>query len=269
MSLLLPVSSYRGLSSWQDHINRYVPSSEPGTDLYVPIGTHLLAPDDGYIWGAGESIGPATGRWIGINFDNGMSYRSMHHSRNRITGGRVKRGDVYAFSGASGYGEEDWSWNVAETGGAHVHITLWPTHEHRYGYKRPGVPYTIDFMEHTASTAGGSSRPFPDNDDQGDTDMRTILHLETGVIYTFGPEQVKAETDIGAATTVRNITGSKSGYGRDWWECDNAAITALCESYGVPWSAVLACTNGEAYDIAGGRPGRFWSRQLELAGRGD
>lgn len=140
----LPVASYSGVSTWNAHINRGTPSSEPGADLYCPIGTPLRAPADGVIWGSGNSINPATGRWVGIDFDNGMGYRTMHHSVNLITSGRVSQGDVYALSGASGYGEEDWSWNVAETGGAHVHVTLWPTHDHRYGYRAYPEPYTID-----------------------------------------------------------------------------------------------------------------------------
>ncbi|MGP6170631.1 M23 family metallopeptidase [Microbacterium sp. A204] len=150
MSLILPVESYIGIASWQAHIDRGVPSKEPGTDFYVPIGTPIVAPADGYIYGAGNSIDPDTGRWVGINFDNGMSFRTMHHSQNLLTSGRVEQGRVFALSGASGYGEEDWSWNVAETGGAHVHATLWPTHDHLYGYGKGGTPFTIDLMQHAS-----------------------------------------------------------------------------------------------------------------------
>lgn len=156
--LLLPVGERR-MSSWDAHINRGTPSSEPGTDFYCPIGTPIIAPADGVVWGSGNSIDPDTGRWIGIDFDNGMGFRTMHHSQNLITSGRVSRGQVFAISGASGYGEEDWSWNVADTGGAHVHATLWPTHVHRYGYDNRGRPYTIDLMNHVdrSATAGGKT----------------------------------------------------------------------------------------------------------------
>ncbi|MGP6171983.1 M23 family metallopeptidase [Microbacterium sp. A204] len=148
--LILPVEGYTGISSWQAHQERGTPSKEPGTDFYVPIGTPIVAPADGYIYGSGNSIAPDTGRWVGINFDNGMSFRTMHHSQNLLTSGRVEQGRVFALSGASGYGEEDWSWNVAETGGAHVHATLWPTHDHLYGYRKGGIPFTIDLMQHAS-----------------------------------------------------------------------------------------------------------------------
>lgn len=154
--LLLPVNGYTGMSTWQNHINRGTPSSEPGTDLYVPIGTPVYAPADGTIWGNGTSIAPATGRWVGINFDNGMSFRALHLSRLVRGSGRVSAGDLIAYSGATGYGEEDWSWNVAETGGAHTHVTLWPTWDHLYGYKSKGVPWTIDFMNYVGGSAAGA-----------------------------------------------------------------------------------------------------------------
>jgi len=186
--LLLPVPSYSGLASWQTHINRGTPSSEPGTDLYVPIGTHIRAPADGYIWGSGESIAPATGRWVGINFDNGMSFRSMHHSRNRITSGRVSRGDVIAFSGASGYGEEDWSWNVAETGGAHVHITLWPTHDHRYGYQSYGVPYTVDFMNYVDGALAGDGSSLFEGDELNDEQAGMLKAINDAIMKPYGSE---------------------------------------------------------------------------------
>src|SRR6187551_803905 len=150
--LLVPVE-YRGMSSWAQHQRRIPRSSEPGTDLYCPIGTPIVAPADGEIWGYGTSIEPATGRWLGINFDNGMSFRALHLSRLLIQGGRVSRGQVIGYSGATGYGENDWSWNP-DTGGAHTHVTLWPDWNHRYGYDGNGNPYTIDFMEHTG---GGSA----------------------------------------------------------------------------------------------------------------
>ena len=175
MGLILPVPSYSGLSSWQAHINRFTPSTEPGTDFYVPIGTPVVSPAAGYIWGYGTSIVPATGRWVGVNFDNGMSFRTLHNSALTRTSGRVEQGELLAYSGASGYGEEDWSWNVAETGGAHTHVTLWPTWAHQYDYQSPGVPYTVDFMAYVAGFAGEGSQPF-EEDDMYDDAARTDLY---------------------------------------------------------------------------------------------
>lgn len=142
--LLLPVGERR-MSSWAAHQKRKPRSSEPGTDFYCPIGTPVFCPADGVIYGAGNTIGPATGRWVGVQFDNGMSFRTLHLSKIERFSGSVKRGDLLGYSGASGYGDEDWSWNP-NTGGAHTHVTLWPSSSRRFGYDAFGKPYTIDFM---------------------------------------------------------------------------------------------------------------------------
>lgn len=156
--LLIPVT-YNGLSSWAAHQRRIPKSSEPGTDLYCPIGTPIYAPETGLIYGYGTSIGPATGRWVGINFTNGMSWRALHMSRVVKTSGFVRRGDLLGYSGATGYGKEDWS-KDPDKGGAHVHVTLWPNTARGFGYKANGQPYTIDFMAHASGpTSGGSSSP--------------------------------------------------------------------------------------------------------------
>lgn len=167
--LLLPVGERR-MSSWAQHQRRSPRSSEPGTDFYCPIGTPILAPADGVIYGTGSFIGPATGRWVGVEFDNGMCFRALHLSRIVRFSGRVRRGEVLGYSGASGYGEEDWSWNPV-TGGAHVHVTLWPTHMRRFGYDAAGRPFTVDFMAHVGGEpAGGEAAPFdPEEDELNDT----------------------------------------------------------------------------------------------------
>lgn len=186
--LLLPVGPRR-VSSWSAHQRRNPRSSEPGTDFYCPIGTPVYAPGDGRIYGFGNTIGPATGRWVGIDLDNGQRFRAMHFSRIVRSSGRVKRGDLIAYSGASGYGDEDWSWNP-NTGGAHTHVTLWPTHESRYGYRKVNgkdVPYTIDFMNYVGgSAAGGGVTPEPENKEFEmaeaivSTPNGKVVHLRSG-----------------------------------------------------------------------------------------
>lgn len=164
MSLLLPVG-VRRMSSWAAHQKRVPRSSEPGTDFYCPIGTPVYAPEDGRVYGWGDSIIPATGRWVGLDLVNGMRWRAMHFSRITLSRtllnnkGFVRRGDLIAYSGASGYGEEDWSWNP-NTGGAHTHVTLWPTQETKFGYHRVNgkdVPYTVDFMNYVGGPSGGGT----------------------------------------------------------------------------------------------------------------
>lgn len=164
MSLLLPVG-VRRMSSWAAHQKRVPRSNEPGTDFYCPIGTPVYAPEDGRVYGWGDSIIPATGRWVGLDLVNGMRWRAMHFSRIALSRtilnnrGFVRRGDLIAYSGASGYGDEDWSWNP-NTGGAHTHVTLWPTQETKFGYHRVNgkdVPYTVDFMNYVGGTSGGGT----------------------------------------------------------------------------------------------------------------
>lgn len=180
--LLLPVGPRR-MSSWEAHQHRVPRSTEPGTDFYCPIGTPVLAPASGVVYAVFNSIGPATGRWVGVDFDNGMRFRAMHLSRTLVrVGQRVRRGDRLGLSGASGYGEEDWSWNP-NTGGSHVHVTLWPTHQTRFGYNpRTGKPYTIDFMRYadTSSPSGGGQggstpKPKPPITEEEEEDMKPFL----------------------------------------------------------------------------------------------
>lgn len=187
--LLLPVGVRRN-TSWATHQRRNPKSSEPGTDFFCDIGTPVLAPADGYIYGYGLTIGPPTGRWCGINFDNGMSFRGLHMSEVWARSGRVRRGQQIGLSGATGYGEEDWSWNVAETGGAHLHATLWPTHNQVYGYDRNGRPYTIDIMQHiggiTASvSATGIDVSVPVKKKEDDI-MRLIKAQDRGTALVAG-----------------------------------------------------------------------------------
>lgn len=118
------------------------------------------------------------------------------------------------------------------------------------------------------STAAESAEPFEINEE---SDMRTVLWVNNGTIITFAPEQVKVETDYAGAVAVRNVTGSSAPSGSGFWEVDDRGVSALCESYGVPWYAISAAILGSAFQIDGTRgdgasvKGRFWSRDLERA----
>lgn len=184
--LLLPVGP-RAMSSWDTHQRRTTPSQEPGSDWYCPIGTPVYAPADGRIYGYGSSIIPATGLWNGIDFTNGMRFRAMHYVDLVRTSGLVERGELIAYSGATGYGKKDWS-KDPHTGGAHVHGTLWPTQVSRYGYQTVNgrrVPYTVDFMKYAdlAATAGGANISggflMALTSDEQDDLYRRIKHLDS------------------------------------------------------------------------------------------
>lgn len=174
-NLLMPVKpAYT--ASWASHTRRSPKSSEPGTDMFVPIGTPVFAPADGRIYGSGNTIGPATGRWVGIDLDNGLRFRCMHLSRLERSSGAVKRGDLIGYSGASGYGYEDFR-RAPGMPDAHTHVTLWPTHASRFGYDRNGNPYTVDFMQYVggSQSAGGDSTSWEDIMAKLDDDDRKWL----------------------------------------------------------------------------------------------
>jgi hypothetical protein len=121
----------------------------------------------------GDSISPATGRFVTIDLDTGHRVRYLHLSRRIVgVGGRVTRGQVVGYSGASGYGEEDWSWNVAETGGAHVHMTLWGRHAYSFGMNATLDP--ADYFD-SPSLAGTDARPLEEDMPLTDADVQTLL----------------------------------------------------------------------------------------------
>lgn len=128
-----------GLSTFDAHTRRRPPSKEAGVDYYCPMGTPILAAADGFVVEIGGSTEPATGRYLTIDLDDGLRVRYLHLSRwAKNRGDRVQRGDVVAYSGASGYGSEFFGASSLETipwntGGPHVHTTLWPTHRYRFG----------------------------------------------------------------------------------------------------------------------------------------
>lgn len=178
-TLLMPVTpSY--MASWASHQKRSPKSSEPGTDMFVPIGTPVYAPEEGIIYGTGNSIAPATGRWVGINFKSGMSFRALHLSRLVRTAGVVYRGDLIGYSGATGYGYEDWS-HLPTMPAAHVHVTLWPTVVRRFGYDSQGKPYTIDFMNFVGGPAGGGGSTPPETSIDKDTEMDYLFQVDPKV----------------------------------------------------------------------------------------
>jgi hypothetical protein len=109
-------------------------------DYYCPIGTVLVSIGDGYVSEVGGGIGPATGRYVKVNLDNGQSFRLLHLGpRHSLVprGGRVRMGQPLAISGASGYGSEYFGASrpndaqmILNTGGPHTHATLFPTHNY-------------------------------------------------------------------------------------------------------------------------------------------
>jgi hypothetical protein len=149
--------------------------------MFCPIGTPVVAAGNGRVVDTGDSIGPATGRYVTIDLDDGRRVRYLHLSR-RVSnvGDRVSRGQLIAYSGATGYGEEDWSWNVAETGGAHVHMTLWAVQ--RYVFTTNGTLDPALYFDSAATAAGGDATPL-EGDDMYDNDPGLRARLDQIVAW--------------------------------------------------------------------------------------
>ncbi|AZS40116.1 MULTISPECIES: M23 family metallopeptidase [Microbacterium] len=116
---LRPCGDVRISDSWQGHKNRNPPSAEPGTDYAVEVGTAVRAATDGVIIDRKDSTSTATGRYLALRADDGNYLRYLHLLSSIVAvGTRVTRGQVIAYSGASGFGSENGY-------GAHVHVSLW------------------------------------------------------------------------------------------------------------------------------------------------
>lgn len=116
---LRPCGDVRISDSWQGHKNRNPPSAEPGTDYAVEVGTAVRAATDGVIIDRKDSTSTATGRYIALRGDDGNYLRYLHLLSSIVAvGTRVSRGQVIAYSGASGFGSESGY-------GPHVHVSLW------------------------------------------------------------------------------------------------------------------------------------------------
>lgn len=86
-----------------------------GVDFAVPIGTPVLAAEDGVVLMAGNNGRVQYGKYIVIKHSNGLATLYGHLSRHAVaTGSAVKRGDIIGYSGNTGYST-----------GAHLHFTVY------------------------------------------------------------------------------------------------------------------------------------------------
>lgn len=181
MSYLIP-APYTGMSTWRAHTRRTPPSSEPGTDYYMPIGTPLRAPTRCRVVDVGGSVVPATGRFVTV--DDGTRWlRFLHLAEWRSREGDwLDPGEVFGLSGASGYGSEyfgassmaQFPW--ARTGGPHVHVTAFRGRGYTFGSSG-----TVDFHAMTGGVvAGGSTSEENDMTPEQDARLRNIENLLAG-----------------------------------------------------------------------------------------
>lgn len=142
---LRPCGNVAISDSWYGHKSRTPPSAEPGTDYGVPRGTPVLAATSGYVVDRKDTTSTATGRYVAIQADDGNYLRYLHLNQIIVpVSQRVNRGDIIAYSGASGFG--------SDTGyGAHVHVSLWVG----------GTPFQLGFANSVdfENYVGNSSTP--------------------------------------------------------------------------------------------------------------
>ena len=145
MGYALPSGSTRVTSSFNDHKNRNPPSTQPGTDYGVNLGSSCYAPSDGKVTSVRTNTGPTTdgqGRYVSIKFDDGREARALHMERVDVSvGQRVSRGQKIGLTGASGYGSNYYY-------GPHVHQTLWK-----------GVAFSTDEIDFELYVGGTSPAP--------------------------------------------------------------------------------------------------------------
>lgn len=137
-SLVIP-APYTGMSSRSAHLRRNPPSSEPGTDYYMPIGTPLYLPTFCRVVQVGGSVDDATGRFM--TFDDGYRWiRALHLLEIWLeVGTYADSSTIFGLSGASGYGSDffgansmdDFPWG--NTGGPHVHMTAFKGRRYTWG----------------------------------------------------------------------------------------------------------------------------------------
>ncbi|HEY5786982.1 MAG TPA: M23 family metallopeptidase [Microlunatus sp.] len=152
-------------SSWADHKYRNPPSVEPGTDYATAYGTAIRMAGSGVVSDVNYSTGGGTGRYVKINLDDGRAVRYLHLKKIVcVPGQRLAQGQLFAESGASGFGSE-WGY------GPHVHTTLLPSPSY-------ALRDSIDF----ALYVGGGSAPAPSptpTPPEEDEEMNVVLYLYT------------------------------------------------------------------------------------------
>ncbi len=90
-----------------------------GIDLAASVGTKIYSAEDGQVTGTGNTdltcVGASYGKWVLVRHNNGLSTLYAHLSLIKVVAGQtVKRGEVIALSGNTGY-----------TTGPHLHFSLY------------------------------------------------------------------------------------------------------------------------------------------------
>lgn len=103
-----------------------------GIDIRARAGTPVSAADDGIVWETGHTdTFPrclSYGKWVLVRHSNNLATLYAHLSLTKVVkGDTVKRGEVLAYSGYTGYTVP------AGPAGAHLHFTVYDTSTVRFG----------------------------------------------------------------------------------------------------------------------------------------
>ena len=97
----------------------YASGSHSGVDFRASVGTPVKAMSDGTVLGFGDTDttcpGASFGKWILLEYNNGLSSAYGHLSLTKVSvGQKVSRGEVIGYSGSTGH-----------VTGPHLHITVY------------------------------------------------------------------------------------------------------------------------------------------------
>lgn len=97
----------------------YASGTHNGVDFRASVGTPIMAMSDGTVLGVGDTdltcAGASFGKFVFIEYNNGLSSTFGHLSLIKVhEGEKVKRGEVVAYSGATGH-----------VTGPHLHVSLY------------------------------------------------------------------------------------------------------------------------------------------------
>lgn len=97
----------------------YASGTHNGVDFRASVGTAVMAMSDGTVWGVGNTdltcVGASFGKFVFIKYNNGLSSTFGHLSLIKVQeGNKIKRGEVVAYSGATGH-----------VTGPHLHVSLY------------------------------------------------------------------------------------------------------------------------------------------------
>lgn len=113
-----PTKMVKVSASFEAHKDRRPPSTNPGTDYPVGVGTNAVAVADGKVIAIKTNTSGGAGRFVVLDHGRGWLTEYFHLSRVLVrVGQKVKRGQHIAETGASGFGKEHGY-------GAHLHLTL-------------------------------------------------------------------------------------------------------------------------------------------------